>query len=106
MVGVPDTEESRASCLCGSCPSKPADDMTFYCVSGKSPAPVTRGFCACNWCPVWSCYGMTSTFHCDEGPAGDSNMTGDEEATDGDPAAEDEAGGNGGSAEGDQEAVE
>lgn len=82
MAGVPDTEEVKASCLCGSCPSKPADDMTFYCVRGKSPAPVNRGFCACTWCPVWSCYGITSTFHCDEGPAAaDSDAAGvDQEA--------------------------
>jgi hypothetical protein len=65
MVDIPDTPENAAACLCGSCPSKPADEGSFYCVRGSSELPVTRGFCACRWCPLWSGYALTDDFYCD-----------------------------------------
>ena len=64
---VPDTPENAAACLCGGCPSKNQEDMTFYCVKGKSPAPVQRGFCACKWCALWSGYGLEKDFYCADG---------------------------------------
>ena len=90
MSAVPDSEDSRASCLCKSCPSKPEGDMVLHCVTGKSPAPVTRGFCACSWCPVWSCYALAGSFFCDEGPAGGEDTGGGEGAADVDAASGDD----------------
>ena len=77
VTAVPDDEQSKASCLCGSCPSKPGDHLVFYCVEGKSPEPVSRGFCACSWCPVWSCYGLSGSLYCDEGAAGKGDLASD-----------------------------
>ncbi len=65
VVNIPDTAENAAACLCANCPSKVAEDRTFYCVKGCSSLPVTRGFCACRWCPLWSCYGLAGDFYCD-----------------------------------------
>ena len=81
MPAVPDNEESRTSCVCAACPSKPEDDMAFYCVTSKSPAEVERGLCACSWCPVWSCYGLVGSFYCDEGPVPEDGTTGEEDLT-------------------------
>jgi len=64
-VDIPDTAENAAACLCGNCPSKVADGGTFYCVKGPSSLPIKRGFCACRWCPLWSCYGLAGDFYCD-----------------------------------------
>jgi hypothetical protein len=62
---VPDSPENEAACLCGQCPSKAEDGLRFYCVRGRSPAAVERGFCACNWCSLWSGYGLTRLHNCD-----------------------------------------
>jgi hypothetical protein len=81
MVEIPDTAENAAACLCGNCPSKAPDECSFYCVKGPSALPVNRGFCACRWCPLWSCYGLAGDFYCDVG-AGDAS----EAETGGEPA--------------------
>ncbi|OFW58855.1 MAG: hypothetical protein A2133_02180 [Actinobacteria bacterium RBG_16_64_13] len=78
MEDVPDSPENEASCLCGNCPSKNDDGLRFYCVRGPSPAPVNRGFCACNWCPLWSGYALTKVFHCAIAEAGDEPAALDE----------------------------
>jgi hypothetical protein len=67
MGKVPDTEENMAKCLCRECPSKPKDDMDFYCAKGKSPDSVRRRGCACGDCPLWPGYGLTKGYYCDEG---------------------------------------
>jgi hypothetical protein len=72
-VGIPDTPDNAAACLCGNCPSKVPDDRTFYCVKGHSQATVTRGFCACGWCPLWSCYALAGDFYCDAAPGGEAS---------------------------------
>jgi hypothetical protein len=74
---VPDSEENEAACLCANCPSKNEDGLGFYCVRGKSPLTVGRGFCACSWCPLWSGYGLTKDFYCDGGTALDEDTAGD-----------------------------
>jgi hypothetical protein len=66
LIDISDNEENAAACLCGNCPSKAEDGMSFYCVRGRSSTTVTRGFCACRWCPLWSGYGMQADFYCDE----------------------------------------
>ena len=71
MGKVPDSEENAAACLCGGCPSKNDDGMSFYCVKGQSPTPVERGLCACKWCPLWSGYGLEKEFYCADGAAED-----------------------------------
>ena len=67
MARVPDTKENAAACICGGCPSKSEDGMTFYCAKGKSQQAVERTFCACKWCPLWSGYGLERDFYCVEG---------------------------------------
>lgn len=67
MGKVPDKQENAAACICGGCPSKNDDGMSFYCAKGQSPAAVERGFCACRWCPLWSGYGLEKDFYCAEG---------------------------------------
>ncbi len=85
MAEVPDSPENATACLCGNCPSKNEDGMGFYCVRGTSPMSVNRGFCACNWCPLWSGYGLTRLYNCDkyeeagEGAGRDGGLGGDEE---------------------------
>lgn len=71
MVDVPDSDENAAACLCGNCPSKVDDGKSFYCVRGASDKAVTRGFCACRWCPLWSGYALEADYYCD-------NSTGEE----------------------------
>ncbi len=75
-MDIPDTAENAAACLCGNCPSKVPDDQAFYCARGCSPLPIYHGFCACRWCPLWSCYSLDGDFFCDgaaaEGAAPDS----------------------------------
>jgi Protein of unknown function (DUF2769) len=78
---VPDSPDNEAACLCADCPSKTEDGLGFYCVRGESPMTVSRGFCACSWCPLWSGYGLTKTFFCDEG-ADEDEPTGGEDAAD------------------------
>jgi hypothetical protein len=65
VVTVPDSAENEAACLCRQCPSKVGDGLCFYCVRGRGPSVVAAGFCACNWCPLWSGYGLTSQHYCD-----------------------------------------
>ncbi len=67
MGKVPDTEENMAKCICGECPSKPQDDLDFYCARGKSLGSVRRRGCACGDCPLWPEYGLTKGYYCDEG---------------------------------------
>lgn len=92
MGEVPDRPENEAACLCGGCPSKVEDGMRFYCVRGASTMSVTRGFCACRWCPLWSGYGLDRDFYCDGSAvaqadepsslgAADDGLAGNEEAT-------------------------
>lgn len=76
MVDIPDSAENEAACLCGNCPSKVADERTFYCVRGSSPLPVNRGFCACRWCPLWSGYALAAAFYCDAAVGGDESIDG------------------------------
>jgi hypothetical protein len=75
MAEVPDSPENEAACLCGSCPSKPEGGMRLHCIRGRSLALVKRGFCACNWCPLWSCYGLGELFYCDGGDGGMSGLS-------------------------------
>lgn len=85
MADVPDSPENEAACLCGNCPSKNEDGMRFYCVRGTSSMSVNRGFCACNWCPLWSGFGLTRLYNCDkcedagEGTGSGGGLGGDEE---------------------------
>ncbi|MBN1630083.1 MAG: DUF2769 domain-containing protein [Thermoleophilia bacterium] len=87
MAQVPDSPENEAACLCKNCPSKVDDGMHFYCARGASPAVITRGFCACRWCPLWSGFGLSGDFYCDRNPAGGeegvgaASLAGDEEVT-------------------------
>ena len=67
MGKVPDNEENLAKCICGECPSKPKDEMGFYCAKGKSPDSVRRRGCACGDCHNWGQYGLTKGYYCDEG---------------------------------------
>jgi hypothetical protein len=67
MGKVPDTEENMAKCICEECPSKPSDEMGFYCAKGKSPQHVRRRGCACGDCPVYPAFGLTKGYYCDEG---------------------------------------
>ena len=77
MQEVPDSPENAAACLCGNCPSKNDDGLVFYCARVTSPLAVTRGFCACNWCPLWSGYGLTKLFFCDGAQVADEDLSGD-----------------------------
>jgi hypothetical protein len=67
MGKVPDTDENMAKCICGDCPSKPRDQVSFYCARGKSPEPVRRRGCVCGDCPMWREYDLTKGYYCDEG---------------------------------------
>jgi hypothetical protein len=80
VENVPDSQENEAACLCGNCPSKNEDGMHFYCVRGTSPMTVSRGFCACNWCPLWSGYGLARAFYCDKDQTGEEAVAGGEGA--------------------------
>lgn len=87
MGVVPDSEENEAACLCGDCPSKGDDGMRFYCVRGRSLGGVTRGFCACSWCPLWSGFGLTERFFCDGGDGGVADTGADDAGADDEAAA-------------------
>ena len=80
MGAVPDSPENEAACLCGQCPSKAEDGLRFYCARERSPAAVVRGFCACNWCPLWSGYGLTRHYFCDMQEGEDEAGSEDEES--------------------------
>ena len=67
MNRVPDTEENMAQCICGECPSKPRDEMGFYCAKGKSSSSVRRRGCVCGDCRVWGTFGLSRGYYCDEG---------------------------------------
>jgi len=64
---VADTPENLARCICGDCPSKPQDNLAFYCAKGKSPGSVRRRGCICGDCQNYSDYGLTMSYYCDEG---------------------------------------
>jgi hypothetical protein len=72
---VPDSPENEAACLCDKCPSKVDDGMRLYCARGNSTLAVTRGFCPCRWCPLWSGYGLDADFYCDGNDAGGEEVT-------------------------------
>jgi hypothetical protein len=84
VADVLDSPENAATCLCGNCPSKNEDGMSFYCVRGTSSMSVNRCLCTCNWCPLWSGYGLTRVYNCDkydgadESTGGDGSLGGDE----------------------------
>lgn len=69
MPVVPDTFEEAARCICGSCPSKPADSRGFYCARGASTAAVPKRGCICGQCDIQIDYDLMVEYYCEVGRA-------------------------------------
>jgi hypothetical protein len=69
MAQVPNTPENAKRCICGNCPSYPADGLGFYCATGKSPNEVKRRGCICGDCANWQEYLQEGGYFCAEGAA-------------------------------------
>jgi hypothetical protein len=64
---VADNSDNMAKCICGECPSKNHDEMSFYCAKGKSTMTVRRRGCVCTDCKIWHDSDLTKGYYCDEG---------------------------------------
>ena len=70
---VPDTNETRSSCICPQCPSFPGGGCrgeVLYCSTGASACEVRALGCLCPGCPVYDDYHLTTLYFCDKVPAG------------------------------------
>lgn len=70
MGKVPDTAENMARCLCGNCPSYPAEGG-FYCATGKSAKTIQKRGCVCGDCEIFKEYGLIDGYYCVTGVAGE-----------------------------------
>ena len=70
MGKVPDTPENMARCICGGCPSYPAEGG-FFCAKGKSDKEISKRGCVCGSCTLFTTYGLADGYYCVAGIAGD-----------------------------------
>ncbi|MFH1149427.1 MAG: DUF2769 domain-containing protein [Actinomycetota bacterium] len=66
---VPDSDQVHQDCICGDCPSYPANDVWSYCARGKSDKGIDRVNCICPECPVTDQYDLVGTYYCISGAA-------------------------------------
>ena len=70
MGKVADVSDNEARCICGGCPSDPADSI-LYCAKGKSAHGIYRRGCICGDCEIFKEYGLVSGYYCGDGAAGE-----------------------------------
>ncbi len=70
MSNVLDTSENSARCICGGCPSSPAEG-SFFCATGKSAEKIAKRGCLCGDCAVFKEYGLVDGYYCAAGAVGD-----------------------------------
>ncbi|OFW60288.1 MAG: hypothetical protein A2133_10010 [Actinobacteria bacterium RBG_16_64_13] len=68
MSKVPDTPENASRCICGGCPSFPAEGNVF-CARGKSAKGIAKRGCICESCSLFGKYGLTDGYYCAAGAA-------------------------------------
>jgi hypothetical protein len=68
MGKVPDTPENMARCLCGGCPSYPAEGG-FFCSKGKSAKDIAKRGCLCGDCANLKDYDLADGYFCAAGAA-------------------------------------
>jgi len=61
MGKVPDTTENMARCICGGCPSYPAEGVLF-CAKGKSVKSISRRGCICGDCAIFRDYNLADGY--------------------------------------------
>ena len=66
---ISNTDENRARCVCGRCPSHLAGDATLFCATGASDRAVQERGCLCRTCPVHLQYNPPGRFYCLRGAA-------------------------------------
>ncbi len=69
MGKVPDTSGNMARCICGGCPSYPAEGGLF-CAKGKSAKDIAKRGCLCGDCPNYKDFGLADSYYCAAGVAG------------------------------------
>jgi methylamine---glutamate N-methyltransferase subunit C len=72
MTKVPNTEENKAKCICGRCPSYPKDcpGEILYCASGKSQCDINAAGCICPGCPIYPEYDLETLYFCNKDEIG------------------------------------
>jgi len=68
MGKVPDTPENMARCICGGCPSYPAEGG-FFCVKGRSAKEIDKRGCICGDCAIFKDYELAGGYYCAAGIA-------------------------------------
>lgn len=68
MALVPNTEQNQQRCICGTCPSYPAEGG-FFCATGKSAKEIDRRGCVCADCENFKEFALTKGYYCAEGSA-------------------------------------
>ncbi|MCL5942287.1 MAG: DUF2769 domain-containing protein [Actinobacteria bacterium] len=69
MATVPDSAENAVRCVCGECPSKPAELKSFYCARGAGGSAVQHRGCLCGECPLTGDYDLWGDYYCESGAA-------------------------------------
>jgi methylamine---glutamate N-methyltransferase subunit C len=67
MGKVPNTPENKARCLCGGCPSYPAEGG-FFCARAYREDITKRG-CLCSDCANFKDFGLVDGYYCAAGIA-------------------------------------
>jgi len=74
---VPDTPETRGSCICPQCPSFPKGacrSEILYCSTGASACEIRPRGCICTGCPIYDEYHLRTLYFCDRREMGETGQ--------------------------------